>query len=117
MWATIVFRLGCANVTQIDYGLRIRIKNMWLTGVYFVLLRFIRAKFWHRNDRLCFSKETRASSRSCAAILSRRAPRDERCIAHHHSSPHTLCPKTEAITDAGPPGPRAMSSLRAQFSS
>jgi len=74
MWATIVFRVGCAievpkrsseTWLKLDYGqLHIRIKNMWLTRVYFVLLRFIRAKFWHRSDRLCFSKETRASSRS-----------------------------------------------------
>ena len=54
MWATIVFGLDCAaevrkrsNATwlKIDYGqLHIRIKNMWLRRVYFVLLKFLRAK-------------------------------------------------------------------------
>ena len=52
--ATIVFELGCAievrersNETwlKIDYGqLHIRIKSMWLRRVYFVLLKFLRAK-------------------------------------------------------------------------
>ena len=52
--ATIVFELGCATEVRersnetwlkIDYGqLHIRIKNVWLTQVYFVILRFVRAK-------------------------------------------------------------------------
>ena len=51
---TIVFRLDCATEVRkrsnetwlkIHYGqLRIRIKNMWLRRVYFVLLKFLRAK-------------------------------------------------------------------------
>jgi hypothetical protein len=79
MWGTIVFRLGGttevrkrSNKTwlKIDYGqLHIRIKNMWLTGVYFVLPR----KFWHRSDRPCSSEGTRPSSRSCAAVVNQRA--------------------------------------------
>src|SRR5437899_12396705 len=52
--ATNVFELGCetevrerSNETwlKIDYGqLHIRIKSMWLRRVYFVLLKFLRAK-------------------------------------------------------------------------
>ena len=54
MWGNDRFELGCATEVRersnetwlkIDYGqLHIRIKSMWLRRVYFVLLKFLRAK-------------------------------------------------------------------------
>src|SRR5258708_33187698 len=83
MWATIVFGLDCAaevrkrsNATwlKIDYGqLHIRIRSMWLRRVYFVPLKILRAKLLATKRQTVSLKDTTASSRSHAAIVSQRA--------------------------------------------
>jgi hypothetical protein len=69
MWDNDCFRPDCApevrkrsNETwvKIDYGqLHIKIKSMWLRRVYFVLLKFLRARFLVPKRQAVFLEKRR----------------------------------------------------------